>query len=154
MFNTDMNDSYVEIPYYTALFENTYQVLRGIHNKNLVNYVKENITKVMYQLSPLFDTDKEAMNVLLSGLLDKFPEINLISKLRTLKVETAADIVVAKAAPRNPKTILNYATSTAVERDIVRRNKDPYVKAIILIADSCTSPLKGIFSSISLSSEK
>jgi hypothetical protein len=52
---------------------------------------------------------------------------------------------VAKAAPKSPKVILNYATSTAAERDIVRRNKDPYVMAIIKIADSCKTPLKGIF---------
>lgn len=32
-----------------------------------------------------------------------------------------------------------------MERDIVRRNQDPYVKIILKIADSCTTPLKGIF---------
>ncbi len=145
LFNRDMNDNEIDITYYTALFEDTYQVLRGIHNKNLVKYVRQHITKGMYSLSPLFDIDKEAMNVLISGMLDTFPEINLINNLRTLKVETAADIVVANAAPKNPKIILNYATSTALERDIVRRSKDPYVRAILIIADSCNSPLKGIF---------
>jgi len=69
----------------------------------------------------------------------------LIKRLRSIKVPTAADIVVTKAAPKNPKIILNYATSTAVEREIVRRNKDPYVQAIVKVADSCTTPLKAIF---------
>ncbi len=144
MFNLDMNDGYIEIPYYTALFENTYQIIRGLHNKNLAAYVKNNVSKTMYMLSPVFDNDKEAMNELMTGMSDKYPEI-LIKKLRSIKVESAADIVVTKAAPKNPKIILNYATSTAVERSIVRRNKDPYVKGIIQIADSCKTPLKGIF---------
>lgn len=144
-FNADMNDSYVDIAYYVSLFENTYQVLRGMHNRNLANYVKDHISQSMYVISPLFETDKDAMNVLMSGMMDKYPDMNFIKKLKTFKVETAADIVVAKSAPKNPKVILNYATSTAVERDIIRRNKDPYVKAIVVIADSCTSPLKAIF---------
>ncbi|HNB80780.1 MAG TPA: hypothetical protein PLP34_01320 [Chitinophagaceae bacterium] len=144
IFNTDMNDGYCDIPYYVTLFEQSYQVIRGIHNKNLALYVKDNISKMMYMLSPLFDTDTAAMNVLLAGISDRYPEL-LVRKLRTIKVPSAADIVVAKAAPRSPKLILNYATSTAVERDIVRRNTNPYVQAIVKIADSCQVPLKGIF---------
>ncbi|HOZ52060.1 MAG TPA: hypothetical protein PLU17_09395 [Chitinophagaceae bacterium] len=144
MFNQDMNDGYAEIPYYSTLFEHTYQIIRGLHNKNLAPYIKENIGKTVYLLAPLYDTDIEATNELMAGISDKYPEI-LIKKLRTIKEASSADIVVTKAAPRSPKIILNYATSTAVERDIVRRNKDPYVQAIIKIADSCTTPLKGIF---------
>lgn len=144
IFNSDMNDGYIEVSYYVNMFENTYQIVRGLHNKNLAAYVKDNVSKTMYMLSPVFDTDIEATNVLMAGMSDKFPEI-LIKRLRSIKVESAADIVVAKAAPKSPKIILNYATSTAVEREIVRRNKDPYVQGIIKIADSCTTPLKGIF---------
>lgn len=144
LFNTDMNDGYCDINYYTSLYEHTYQVIRGLNNKNLAVYVKDNINKTMYMLSVLFDTETEAMNVLMEGISDKYPEL-LVRKLKTIKVPSAADIVVAKSAPRSPKMILNYATSTAVEREIVRRNKDPYVKAIVTIADSCTTPLKGIF---------
>lgn len=144
IFNSDMNDGYVEIPYYVTMFENTYQIIRGLHNKNLADYVKENVSKTMYMLSPLFDTDVDATNALMAGMSDKFPEI-LIKKLKSIKVASAADIVVAKAAPKSPKVILNFATSTAEERAIVRRNQDPYVRGIITIADSCTTPLKGIF---------
>jgi lipopolysaccharide export LptBFGC system permease protein LptF len=46
-FNADMNDSYVDIAYYVTLFENTYQVLRGMHNRNLANYVKDHISQSM-----------------------------------------------------------------------------------------------------------
>ncbi len=44
-----------------------------------------------------------------------------------------------------PPIILNGAAFTAVRRDIVPRSEDPYVKAIIHIADSAHIPLKAIF---------
>lgn len=144
LFNTDANDGYVDAAYYHTLFDNTFQVIRGLNNKNLVNYVRNNITKTMYLISPMFDTDMEATKVLMEGMSDLYPEV-LIKKVRTISSQEAADIVVAKAAPKSPKIILNYATSTAVEREIVRRNQDPYVKNIIKIADECSKPLRGIF---------
>lgn len=144
MLNSDLNDGQIDIPYYVSLFEHTYQVMRGLNNHNLPVYVRAHVGKQLYLLSPLFDTDKESMEALLADMADKDPEL-LTKKLRTIKVETAADIVVARCAPGNPKAILNYATSTAVERDIIRRNKDPYVKAIVRIADSCTTPLRAVF---------
>lgn len=143
LFNQDYGDGYVDIPYYSTLFENTYQVIRGLHNNNLAPYVKNNVSKAMYVLSPLFDADVEATRVLMSGMSELYPEL-LIKKIATMTPD-AADVVVERAAPKNPKTILNYATSTAKERDIVRRNKSPYVQAIIHIADSAKTPLKAIF---------
>lgn len=143
-FNSDMNDGLIDASYYSALFETAYQVIRGLHNNNLIAYVKENVSKALYANSPLFDTDKAAMSALMEGMADKYPEI-LIKKIRNLGNEVAADVIVTKTAPKNPKIILNFATSTAVEREIVRRNQDPYVKAIVKIADSCSVPLKGIF---------
>lgn len=144
LFNLDFNDGYVDIPYYQNLFEYTYQIIRGLNNKNLAPYVKNNVNKAMYTLSPLFESDQQATYELMSGMSDLYPEI-LIKKLKTISNPEAADVVVAKAAPKNPKLILNYATSTAAEREIVRRNKDPYVQSIIKIADSATTPLKAIF---------
>ncbi len=144
LFNLDFNDGYVDITYYQNLFEYTYQIIRGLHNKNLAPYVKANVNKAMYLLSPLFESDKQATFELMSAMSDLYPEI-LIKKIKTISNPEAADVVVAKAAPKNPKLILNYATSTAEERNIVRRNKDPYVQSIIRIADSATTPLKAIF---------
>jgi len=143
-FNVDMNDGLVDPTYYSQLFEATYQVIRGLHNGNLVDYVRGNVNKGLYACSGLFDTDKAAMTVLMEGMAEKYPEI-LIKKIRNLQNEVAADVIVSRTAPKNPKIILNFATSTAKERDIVRRNQDPYVQSIIRIADSCTIPLKGIF---------
>ena len=144
LFNTDMNDGIVDVNYYSTLSETTLQVIRSLHNKNLIPYIRENISKPLYVVSTLFNDDKPAMSALMEGMADKYPEI-LIKKIRNLQHEVAADIIVTKTAPKNPKIILNFATSTAMERDIVRRNQDPYVKTIIKIADSCTIPLKGIF---------
>lgn len=144
LFNSDANDGYVDIAYYQAIFEHTYQIVRGLHNGNLNEYVKNNIGKPLYIQAALFDTDSEATKTLMSGMVDLYPEI-LIKKIRNISNPEAADIVVTKAAPRSPKTILNFATSTAEERTIVRRNKDPYVQRIIQIADECKIPLKGIF---------
>lgn len=144
LFNSDVNDGYVDEQYYYTLFENTYQVVRGLHNKNLTTYVKSNISKAMYLISPVFDADAEATKILMEGMSEKYPEI-LIRKLKSISNPEAADIVVAKAAPKSPKTILNFATSTSEERKIVRRNQDPYVKSIIKIADEAKTPLKAIF---------
>lgn len=144
LFNTDMNDGFVDVNYYSTMSENTLQVVRGYHNNNLVPYIRENISKPLYAVSTLFNTDKDAMNALMEGMAEKYPEV-LIKKIRNLQNEVAADVIVAKTAPKNPKIILNFATSTAVERDIVRRSKDAYVQTIVKIADSCMTPLKGIF---------
>lgn len=144
LFNTDINDGMIEIAFYQALFENTYQIVRGVHNHTLKDYIKDNISNTLYMQASLFSDDQEATNILMEGMGEKYPEI-LIKKLHTITNPMAADIIVAKAAPKNPKLLLNYATSTSVERDIVRRNQDPYVKIILKIADSCTTPLKGIF---------
>jgi hypothetical protein len=144
VFNADANDGYVDVAYYQTVFEHTYQIIRGLHNGNLNDYVKNNIGKPLYIQAALFDTDSEATKTLMSGMVDLYPEV-LIKKIRTISNPEAADIVVAKAAPRSPKTILNFATSTAVEREIVRRNKDPYVQKIVQIADESKSPLKAIF---------
>lgn len=43
LFNLDFNDGYVDIVYYQNLFEYTYQIIRGLHNKNLAPYVKANV---------------------------------------------------------------------------------------------------------------
>ncbi len=143
-FNTDFSDGYIDIQYYAQLFDQTYFVVKGLHNNNLAAYVKNNVNKAMYIISPLFDKDNDAMVALMTVMGEQYPDI-LIKKIRTMNSESAADVVVEKAAPKNPKIILNYATSTAVEREIVRRNKSPYVQSIIKIADSAKTPLKAIF---------
>jgi hypothetical protein len=143
-FNTDFSDGYIDIQYYAQLFDQTYFVVKGLHNNNLAAYVKKNVNKAMYIISPLFDKDNDAMVALMTVMSEQYPDI-LIKKISTINSESAADVVVEKAAPKNPKIILNYATSTAVEREIVRRNKSPYVQSIIKIADSSKTPLKAIF---------
>jgi hypothetical protein len=143
-FNLDFNDGYIEVSYYRDLFEYTYQVIRGKHNKNLASYVTANSNKAMYAISNLFEDDPTAITAMMNVLSNQFPEI-LIKKIKTMTNMEAVDIIVTKTAPKNPKLILNYATSTSIERELVRRNQDPYVKQIIRIADSTNSPLKAIF---------
>jgi hypothetical protein len=85
IFNADINDGRVDIPYYTALFEHTYQVIRGLHNQNLSEYVSKHIGKPLYAISSLFETDEQATEVLMKGMSDAFPEV-LIRRLRTIKM--------------------------------------------------------------------
>lgn len=144
IFNKDIDDGIVDINYYVDLFEHTYQVIRGLYNNNAEIYVRKNAGKAMYALSDLIENDSKASIALMEEMSEQYPEL-LIKKIRTINNKTAADAVVARAAPKNPKIVLNYATSTAVERDIVRRNKDNYVQQIIKIADSAITPLKAIF---------
>lgn len=144
LFNNDVSDGYVDERYYADLFEHTYQLIRGFHNHNVSEYVQLHIDRAMYTLAPFIETDSKASVILMEGIADQFPEF-LIKKINSIKNVAAADAVVRKSAPKNPKLILNFATSTAIERDIVRRNQDPYVRQIIKIADSTTIPLKAIF---------
>ncbi len=144
IFNLDINDGYVDIPYYSELFEHTYQIVRSIHNNNLSAYVKKNPGKPLYALNSLIEQDSAAHLTLMEIMADQYPEI-LIKKIRTIKNQDAVDIIISKSAPKSPKIILNYATSTAIERDLVRRNKSEYVQKIISIADSAKTPLKAIF---------
>lgn len=144
LFNFDFNDGYVDIYYYRDIFEYTYQVIRARHNKNLTTYVKTHTNKAMYTIADLFDDDKEATIALMNNISDLYPEI-LIKKIKSISSPEAVDMLVANAAPKNPKLILNYATSTAQERELVRRNKDAYVQQIVRIADSTSKPLKAIF---------
>ncbi len=144
LFNNDNNDGLVDEKYYADLFEHTYQLIRGFHNHNAVDYVRTHIDKAMFTLAPFVENDNQASIVLMEEMAEQHPEV-LIKKIRTIKNADAVDAVVRKAAPKNPKIILNYATSTAIENDLVRRNKDPYVQQIIKIADSAAIPLKAIF---------
>lgn len=144
IFNADINDGYVDEKYYADLFEHTYQLIRGLHNKNAVDYVRSHVGKAMYALAPLLEADNEASVALMQGMAEDYPEV-LIKRIRFITNKQAADAVVARAAPKNPKVILNYATSTAVEREIIRRNTDPYVQSVVRIADSAVTPLKAIF---------
>jgi hypothetical protein len=41
LFNVDISDGIVDIPFYVNLFEHYYQVIRGLHNKNTVVYVRK-----------------------------------------------------------------------------------------------------------------
>ncbi len=144
LFNNDNNDGLIDEKYYASIFEHTYQLIRGFHNHNVVDYVRNHIDKAMFTLAPFVENDNQASVVLMEEMAEQYPEV-LIKKIRTIKNEEAANVIVRKSAPKNPKIILNYATSTAIENSIVRRNKDPYVKQIVKIADSATIPLKAIF---------
>jgi hypothetical protein len=77
-------------------------------------------------------------------MANKFPEV-LLTEIRTLKPDAAVDRVIAGTAQKYPKRVLNLATSTAIERDYVRRNPDPLVQQIVRIADSAEVPLKAIY---------
>ncbi|MCC6447093.1 MAG: hypothetical protein IT215_00200 [Chitinophagaceae bacterium] len=144
LFNNDNNDGLIDEKYYASIFEHTYQLIRGFHNHNVVDYVRNHIDKAMFTLAPFVENDNQASVVLMEEMAEQYPEV-LIKKIRTIKNEEAANVIVRKSAPKNPKIILNYATSTAIENSIVRRNKDPYVKQIVKISDSATIPLKAIF---------
>ncbi len=84
LFNTDINDGMVDERYYAELFEHTYQVIRGLHNKNASSYVKSHVGKAMYVLAPLVENDNEASVALMEGMAEEFPEI-LIKRVRLIQ---------------------------------------------------------------------
>ena len=86
----------------------------------------------------------ELKQTLLEETAKRYPEI-LISKLRTIQPASLADKVGSQTAMSRPKLLLNYATSTAIERDIVRRSEDSLVQSLVTLADKSKTPLKAIY---------
>ncbi len=144
LFNVHVDDKNIDISYFEKLFTTTADIIKAKRNNTIATYVKNNTSPILYYLSNMYADNKDATDITLGSMIESNPEI-VIKKLKTLKNEDLENSVVAKTAPIDPKTILNFATSTSIERAIVRRNEDNYVKNIILIADKCVTPLKGIY---------
>jgi hypothetical protein len=142
-FNTKIDQGKLDANYIKRTQEITYALLRAIKGNRAEKYINENASPELYDLAPMLHAYPALEQQLLVATAEHYPEI-LLPQLKEITPASLADKVVAKASRKEPKLILNFATSTAQERDIVRRNKDSYVMNLVKIADEAKTPLKAI----------
>lgn len=143
-FNRDIDDGLINTTYYIDMVHQTHGFVQSLHQQRYKSYIDENISEPLYAMRSMFDAEAEPHRYLVEAMANKFPEV-LLTEIRTLKPDAAVDRVIAGTAQKYPKRVLNLATSTAIERDYVRRNPDPLVQQIVRIADSAEVPLKAIY---------
>lgn len=143
-FNRDIDDGLINTTYYIDMVHQTHGFIQSLHQQRYKSYIDEHISEPLYAMRSMFDAESEPHRYLVEAMANKFPEV-LLTEIRTLKPDAAVDRVIAGTAQKYPKRVLNLATSTAIERDYVRRNPDPLVQQIVRIADSAEVPLKAIY---------
>lgn len=142
--NRSIDDGSLNVNYYKRLFNHSLGLAKAIKSNSGAYFIKTHVSKELYALSDMLREFPELRQALLEETANHYPEI-LISKLRKISPTSLADKIVKETAKSRPKLLLNYATSTAIERDIVRRSSDKLVKSLIVIADSSKTPLKAIY---------
>lgn len=126
------------------VFEIAKNFVYAIKRNNVPFFIQRNASPELYALASFVENNKEHYNAIIQITADKYPEL-LLREIKNLNDAEMVNKIIAKSAHSQPKMILNYATSTAAERDIVRRSADDYVKALVQLADDCKTPLKAIF---------
>lgn len=116
---------------------------RQLDNESIVELIQSNFSRSYDILRPMFKTDTPAVSAVFTGMVKEYPE-EMFQRLPEMASFPAAEDLMAYLAARKPNLILTYATSTAMERSIVRRTKDPLVRKIVEIADKATTPLRAI----------
>ncbi len=142
--NRSIDRGTLNVNYYKRLFNHAFELAKAIQSNSGTYYIKQHTTKELYALANMLGPYPTLRQTLLEEVASKYPEI-LVRELRKISPASLADQVVTRAARSRPKLLLNYATSTAIERDIVRRNTDPYVKSLVALADTSKTPLKAIY---------
>ena len=142
--NRDIDRNSLDVNSTKRLFHQAYDLARAVKKNAGEYYIQNNSSKELYELNTMLDAYPELQEEILNITAKKYPQL-LFSKLRKINSPTVADNVVRETAKSSPKLVLNYATSTAVERDIVRRNSDPYVQSLVKLADNAKTPLKAIY---------
>jgi len=142
--NLSIDRGNMNVNYYKRLFNHALDLVKSIKGNRGEYYIKNNSNKELYALSDMLNPYPKLKQSLLEETANRYPEL-LIRKLRKINPASLADRVVSETAKSRPKLLLNYATSTAVERDIVRRNSDPYVQSLVSLADKSKTPLKAIY---------
>jgi len=127
----------------SILFQN-FELLKAIKDSTVEKYLEANADQHLYRLEGLLDADPKNKSKLIAETAQHFPE-KLIVRLADIEDEAVADLIVSKTAQSNPKLLLNYASSTSVERDIVRRSKDSLVQSLIKLGDESNTALKAIY---------
>lgn len=142
--NSQIDKNTIDVNYFKRIFDKAYGLIRAMKNGTGKEYLEQHSSKELYALLPMLETNDTLSKALINQTAQQYPEL-LIPELKSIKPESTADRIVVQVAHSEPKLILNFATSTSIERDIVRRNNDPYVQKLVTLADETKTPLKAIF---------
>lgn len=104
-------------------------------------FVKANDNIYTLDNSELLNDYPELKALVFTSVGNAKPEM-MIKRLPEFATESYADPVISAAAKVLPGTILTYALSKSQLGIAVRRNKDPFVKTIVSIADQSKNPQK------------
>ncbi len=121
--------------------DNFEELMLAREQKRLDEYVKANDNIYTLDNSEMLNDHPELKSLVFESVGKAKPEM-MIKRLPEFARESYADPVITAAAKVLPGTILTYASSTSVLSTAVRRNKDPFVKTIVAIADQSKNPQK------------
>ncbi|HMN33699.1 MAG TPA: hypothetical protein PKA54_10020 [Chitinophagaceae bacterium] len=143
-FYNDYINGNAEANYYKKVIDEFEKILiLQQNNEPLVPYFKEHSSKAIYANLNMYKDEEEATNIVYKKMVEEYPN-EMLKKIYEFREREAAIDLMIFFAKQNPSMILNYATSTSFERNIVRKSKDPLVLKIIEIADRAKRPLRAI----------
>ncbi|HOZ52975.1 MAG TPA: hypothetical protein PLU17_14010, partial [Chitinophagaceae bacterium] len=142
--NYDLQNSLVVPDQYKNIVDNYEIILRKYQSgEDIISDINTNFSRSYYTLMPMFKENSAAISAVYSNMVKLYPN-EMFKRFREIADQPAAEELFAQMAPKQPNLILTYATSTSIERNVVRRCQDPLVKKIVEIADQATTPLKAI----------
>ena len=121
--------------------DNFEELLLAREQNRLDEYVKANANIYTLDNGEMLN-ERPDLKTIVFEAVGKANPVMMIKRLPEFAKESYADPVITAAARVMPGTILTYASSTSVLSTAVRRNKDPFVKTIVSIADQAKNPQK------------
>ena len=143
-FTRDMGKGKLDPNYFQDLIANYEVFLKMQQNgEPLTPFIHQNFNKAMYGSMHMFKDDQASIEEVYLNMVRLYPD-EMMKKFKEFATYKAAEDMMKYLAPRQPNLILTYATSTAAERNAVRKCDDPLVKKIVEIADQAKTPLRAI----------
>ena len=130
--------------YYQDLIQNFEIIFKKQQDgESLLPYINENFTRSLFGSRNMFKDDKASVAATYNEMVKLYPD-EMSKRFNEFAYMDAATTMMASVVKKNPNIILTYATSTAAERNAVRKSTDPLVMKIVNIADNAKTPLKAI----------
>ncbi len=139
------NDGDKKPEYYKKLVANLHDMLVAFNEGKLASFTVKNTNVYTLDNSKvLFENYKDLRAYIYTEMGKKDPKM-MIRRLPEYAYDTFATAIVALDARLETDLIYSYATSTNPPlTNAVHRSTDPYVQAIVKIADHSKSPLKAM----------
>ncbi len=138
-------DGDVDPVYYQKLVANMHDMLIACNEGKLGSFVVKNTNVYTLDNSKLlFENHKDLRAYIYTRIGKQYPKM-MIKRLIEYATDTFASTIIKADAPLEPDVIFNYATSTnAPLTRAVHKTKDPFVQAIVKIADQSKAPVKAM----------